>query len=116
MAREIKVFISDRWVSAKYKGSDEESKDLAALLYTMITDFNILTRVGSNWVKGTGHTLHVQVRSGEALMTRTLMYVNVRPETSIIIAHTFAYIGRVSCLRRKTKPSAYLSMTICKYV
>ena len=46
MAREIKVFMSDRWVSAKYKGSDEESKDLAALLYTMIIDFNILTRVG----------------------------------------------------------------------
>ena len=46
MAREIKVFKSDRWVTAKYKGSDEESADLAKLLYTMITDFNILTRIG----------------------------------------------------------------------
>jgi len=46
MAREIKVFMSDNWVSADYIGSDEESYDLARLLYTMIIDFNALTRIG----------------------------------------------------------------------
>ena len=46
MAREIKVFMSDCWGSADYIGSDEESADRAKLLYTMITDYNILSRVG----------------------------------------------------------------------
>ena len=46
MAREIKVFMSDLWVDADYAGSDEESKDLAQLLYTLITEYNVLTRIG----------------------------------------------------------------------
>ena len=45
MAREIKVFMSDLWVDADYAGSDEESKDLAQLLYTLITEYNVLKSI-----------------------------------------------------------------------